>query len=116
LEFLQTALSDVQKETAEYVRAHPEVANTARPAAVPAAAVTPGTPAAMNNAALVPGTGQQMRASDGSLGDQLQRIIDHIDHSLDTLSRQPDDKAGHHKQAIQVLQQAREHVVQEMQE
>ena len=115
LEFLQTAVGDLQKETAEYVKAHPEVVNTARPAAVPAAAVTPGAPAAANNAALVPGTGQ-MKASDGSLGDQLQRILDHIDHSLDTLSRQPEDKAGHHKQAIQVLQQAREHVVQEMKE
>jgi hypothetical protein len=120
LEFLQTAVSDLQKETADYVKAHPEVVNAAPPAAVPAAAVTPGAPAAANaaamNAALVPGTGQQMKASDGPLSNQLQRILDHIDNSLDTLSRQPEDKAGHHKQAIQVLQQAREHVVQEMQE
>lgn len=116
LEFLQAATADVQKEMADYVKAHPEAANIAQPSAVPAAAVTPGTAAPAMNAALVPGTGQQMKASDGPLADQLQRILDHIDHSLDTMSRQPEDKAGHHKQAIQVLQQAREHVVQEMQE
>lgn len=115
LEFLQTAMEDVDKEKAEYVRAHPEAGRAAPVVAVPAAAAAPGVPAPVANAALVPGTGQ-MRASDGPLSDQLQRILDHIDHSLDTLSRQPEDRAGHRRQAVQVLQQAREHVIQEMQE
>jgi len=121
LTLLQESATDIQKEMTDYAKAHPEVTRAAAPAAVaPAAAPAAAAPMAGLNAqqaaAIVPGTGKPMKPSDGPLPDQFQRILDHIDNSLDTLSRQPDDKGGHHQQTIQTLQQARQHIIEEMQE
>ena len=126
LTFLQESATDVQKEMGDYAKAHPEVLTAAAPNVATPAAATPNAAApaaapmaglnAQQAAALVPGTGKPMKASDGPLPQQLQRILDHIDNSLDTLSRQPDDKAGHHQQTVKVLQDARQQILEEMQE
>lgn len=135
LNFLTTATDDLQRAMSAYAKAHPEVLQAAAtPAPAPAPANRSAAPAenparntggtvpptaglnAQQAAALIPGTGQPMRSSDGTLPTQLQRILDHIDNSLDTTSRQPNDKAGHKQQAVRLLEQARQQVLEEMQE